>query len=53
MPNDPYFFRDLQEALMLVFTPILHWWLIFFAAGGGISAVGAVILGMFSRIPTR
>ena len=46
-------FVDLQEALFIVFNPILYWFLVFLAATGGISAIGVVILGIVAKFSPR
>jgi hypothetical protein len=50
---DANFFADLQEALLLVLTPVLRQFLIFLTAAGGISAIGVVMLGTSARLTAR
>ncbi len=43
---DPQNFADIQQALVIVFTPFIHWGLAFLAAGGILIAIGWCWLGL-------
>ena len=41
---------DLQEALLIVFAPIMYWALGILGAGALLSSFGVVVLGLASRM---
>jgi len=40
----------LQEALLLVFAPIITWWLVFVVVGGVLSLIGTLFMEIAARI---